>query len=109
MKALFLIGLMGVAFPVQADVYKCLDAGGKTMYQEMPCEKANLKTIKKLEKPAGEPSQEAIERAQQESRDLVQRYNERKKAEQEAAKKAKEKEMEQQKMAQPNEHRTGEE
>ncbi|MDP2963079.1 MAG: DUF4124 domain-containing protein [Sulfurimicrobium sp.] len=111
MKALLLIGMVGMVSPVQADVYRCQDAGGKTMYQEAPCEKANLKTVKKLEKPIGEPSQETIEKAQAESRALVQRYNDRKRAEQEAAKKEKEKEQqgtEQQKTAQPGEHRAGE-
>lgn len=102
MKALLLIVLMGAAFAVQADVYRCQDASGKTMYQETPCEKANLKTVKKLAKPVGEPSPEAIEKAQAESRALVQRYNERKKAEQEAAKK------EQQKTEQPDKSTTGE-
>lgn len=90
MKALLLIGILGMAFPAQADIYRCQDAGGKTVYQGDPCEKANLKTVKKLAKPAGEPSPEAIEKAQAESRALVQSYNERKKAEQEAAKKEKE-------------------
>lgn len=89
MKALLLIGLMAIAFTAQADVYRCQDTGGKTIYQEMPCEKANLTTVKKLEKPVGEPSPEAIEKAQAESRALVQRYNERKQAEREAAKKEK--------------------
>jgi hypothetical protein len=87
MKALLLIGMMAVVVPAQADVYRCQDAGGKTVYQETPCEKANLKTVKKLEKPMGTPSPEAIEKAQAESRALIQSYNERKKAEQEAAKK----------------------
>lgn len=87
MKALLLIGMMAVVVPAQADVYRCQDAGGKTVYQETPCEKANLKTVKKLEKPMGAPSPEAIEKAQAESRALIQSYNERKKAEQEAAKK----------------------
>lgn len=90
MKALLLIGLMAMAFTAQADVYRCQDAGGKTVYQEAPCEKANLKTVKKLEKPVGEPTPEAIEKAQAESRAMIQRYNERKQAEREAAKKAKE-------------------
>lgn len=104
MRALLLMGLMGLVFQVQAEVYRCQDAGGKTVYQEMPCEKANLKTVKKLEKPAGEPSPEAIEKAQAESRALVQRYNERKKAEQEATNK----EKEQQKTVQPDERGAGE-
>ena len=109
MKGLLLIGLMGMAIPVQADVYRCQDAGGKTVYQEAPCEKANLKTVKKLEKPVGEPSPEAIEKAQAESRALVQRYNERKKAEQEAAKKEKEPLVtEQPKTTQPVEQKVGE-
>lgn len=110
MKALLLIGMMGMIFSAQADVYRCQDTSGKTVYQGDPCEKANLKTIKKLEKPAGEPSPEAIEKAQEESRALVQRYNDRKKAEQEAAKKEQEKEQlknDPQKTAQPNELGTG--
>lgn len=89
MKALLLIGLMTMVLPAQADVFRCQDAGGKTVYQEAPCEKANLKTIKKLEKPAS-PTPEAIEKAQADSKAMIQRYNERKKAEQEAAKKGKE-------------------
>jgi len=111
MKALFIIGLTCMTFAAQADIYRCQDAGGKTLYQETPCEKANLKTVKKLAKPLGEPSQEAIEKARTESRELVQRYNERKKAEQEAAKKEQEKEpqkTEQPKTAQPDEHGAGE-
>jgi len=113
MKKLLFICLMGMGFTVQADVYRCQDVGGKTVYQETPCEKANLKTVKKLAKPLGEPSPEAIEKAQAESKALVQRYNESKKAEQEAAKKEQEKEKEQQKMeppktAQPNEYGAGE-
>jgi Skp family chaperone for outer membrane proteins len=108
MKALLLIGLMVMVFPAQADVYRCQDSAGKTMYQEAPCEKANLTTVKKLAKPMGEPSPEAIEKAQAESRALVQRYNERKKAEQEASKKEKEhQETEQKKTAQPDEQTAG--
>lgn len=87
MKALFLIGLLGMAFPVQADVFKCKDAGGKTVYQETPCETANLKAVGKIAKPVGEPSQEAIEKSQAEIKAFNQRYSDRKKAEQEAAKK----------------------
>lgn len=109
MKTLLLTGLMIMAFPAQADVYRCQDAGGRTVYQEAPCEKANLKTVKKLEKPAGEPSPEAIEKAQAESRALVQRYNERKKAEKEAAAKEKEpQETEPQKTPPPDEKKAGE-
>lgn len=104
MKALLLTGLMAMVFPAQADVYRCQDAGGKTVYQEAPCEKANLTTVKKLEKPAGEPSPEAIEKAQAESRALAQRYNERRKARQEAQKK----ENGQPPAAPPGERRTGE-
>lgn len=108
MKTLLLIGLMGLAFPAQADIYRCQDASGKTVYQETPCEKANLKTVKKLEKPIGEPTPEAIEKAQAESRALIQSYNERKKAEQEAAKKEKEQQKaDPQKTPQPVENVTG--
>jgi len=106
MKALLFVGLIGMAVPVQADVYRCQDVGGKTVYQETPCEKANLTTVKKLAKPLGEPSHEAIEKAQAESRTLIQSYNERKKAEQEAAKKEQQK-TDQQKTAQPDEHGAG--
>ncbi|MFA5241466.1 MAG: DUF4124 domain-containing protein [Sulfuricella sp.] len=108
MKALLLIGMIAVVVPAQADVYRCQDAGGKTVYQETPCEKANLTTVKKLAKPVGEPSQEAIEKAQAESRTLIQSYNERKKAEQEAAKKEKEpQKTDPQKTAQPVERGAG--
>mgnify|MGYP003445830744 CR=1 FL=1 len=108
MKALLLIGLMGMVFPAQADVYRCQDTSGKTVYQEDPCEKAKLKTVKKLEKPMGEPTPEAIEKAQAESRALIQSYNERKKAEQEAAKKEKEQlKNDQPKTAQPVENGAG--
>ena len=109
MKALLLIGMMAVVVPTQADVYRCQDAGGKTVYQETPCEKANLKTVKKLEKPIGAPSPEAIEKAQAEARALIQSYNERKKAEQEAAKKETgPKETGQKEADQQNEHKANE-
>lgn len=104
MKALLMTALMAMIFPVQADVYRCEDKGGKTIYQQMPCEKANLATVKKLEKPAGEPSPEAIEKAQAESRAMIQRYNERKQAEREAAKK----EKSQPPATQQEEHKSGE-
>lgn len=87
MKTLFLIALLGMVFPVQADVYRCQDAGGKTVYQEAPCEKENLKTVRKLARPVGEPSQETIEKSQAEIKAFNQRYSDRKKAEQEAAQK----------------------
>ncbi len=87
MKALLLIGLLGVIFPAQADVYRCKDAGGKTVYQETPCETANLKAVGKVAKPASAPSQEAIEKSQAEIKAFNQRYSDRKKAEQEAANK----------------------
>lgn len=108
MKALLMTGLMAMILPAHADVYRCQDTGGKTIYQEMPCEKANLTTVKKLEKPVGEPSPEAIEKAQAESRALIQRYNERKQAEREASRKETEKPQTQQKTEKPNEHENGE-
>ncbi|MBZ0104107.1 MAG: DUF4124 domain-containing protein [Sulfuricella denitrificans] len=108
MRALLLAGLMAMIFPAQADVYRCQDTGGKTIYQEAPCEKANLTTVKKLEKPVGEPSPEAIEKAQAESRAMVQRYNERKKTEQESARKETEKAKVQQNTEHPDEHDAGE-
>lgn len=103
MKALLLIALMGVVLPVQADAYKCRDAAGKTVYQEKPCETANLKAIGKIAKPVGEPSQEAIAKSKAEAEAFNQRYSERKKAEQEAEQKA----AGQQKTDQPNERRNG--
>lgn len=104
MKALLLIALMGVVFPVQADAYKCRDAGGGTVYQEKPCETANLKAVGKIAKPVGEPSQQAIEKLQAEVKASKQRDSDRKKAEQETA----QKEAGQQKTDQPNEHGNGE-
>lgn len=104
MKALFLICLLGTAFAAQADVYRCRDAGGKTVYQEIPCETANLKAVGKVAKPVGEPSQEAIEKSQAEVKAFNERYSARKKAEQEAAKK----ENGEQATAQPGESKAGE-
>lgn len=86
MKALLLIGMMGIVFPAQADVYKCKDTAGKTVYQETPCEASRLKPVGKIAKPLGEPSQEAIEKTQAEIKAFDQRHSDRKKAEQEAEK-----------------------
>lgn len=104
MKALLLIGLMGIVFQVQADAYKCRDTGGKTVYQDTPCERANMKAVGKVAKPVGDPSQEAIEKSQAEIKAFNQRYSERKKAEQDATKK----ENGQQETAQPGKSTAGE-
>lgn len=105
MNKLLLIGLMSIVFPVQADVYKCVDTGGKTVYQQTPCEKANLKTVKKLEKsvdPSPEAIQQAVEKSQADIKAYNQRHSERKKAVQEAP--AKEQEAPIQENGQQDEH-----
>lgn len=99
---LLLVVSMGAVFPAHADAYRCLDAGGKTVYQEKPCETTNLKAVGKVAKPVGEPSQQAIEKSQAEVNAFNKRYSERKKAEQEAEKKEAEQIEAQQKANPPN-------
>lgn len=47
-----MIALMGLALPVQAEVYKCMDANGRSVYQEMPCETSKLQQVGTVKKPA---------------------------------------------------------
>lgn len=104
MKALLLISLMGIVFPVQADAYRCKDSAGKTIYQEKPCETANLTPVGKVAKPVGTYSPEAAEKAQAEVKAYNQRQAERLKSAQEAAKS----ENGQQEAAKPKEPLAGE-
>lgn len=63
MKLLILIGLLFTVSTSHADVFKCTGDNGRTIYQEQPCEKSDLKEIGKV-KPPPEPSKEERERMQ---------------------------------------------
>lgn len=63
MKLFILIGLLFAVSTSHADVFKCTGDSGRTVYQEQPCEKSDLKEIGKV-KPPPEPSKEERERMQ---------------------------------------------
>jgi len=50
--------LVLVAFPVHAEIYKCMDANGRAAYQEMPCENTKLKQAGTVKRPASIPDGE---------------------------------------------------
>lgn len=52
MNKLLLIALALISFQAQADVYKCVDAKGRSVYQATPCEAASLKSVGTVKKPS---------------------------------------------------------
>ncbi len=46
-------GLLALAFPVSAQVYKCVDKAGRTTYQQLPCPEAQKATRMDIQRDAG--------------------------------------------------------
>ncbi|MDP2829562.1 MAG: DUF4124 domain-containing protein [Sulfuricellaceae bacterium] len=63
MRLFVLIGLLSLAITSHADAFKCTGDNGRTVYQEQPCEKSNLKEVGKI-KPPPESSKEERDRMQ---------------------------------------------
>jgi hypothetical protein len=56
MKRLLLASLLALAFPASAQLFKCVNAQGKTVYQDQPCEdKSKQSTIRGSTAPAAAP------------------------------------------------------
>ena len=60
MKRLLLASLLALALPASAQLFKCVNAQGKTIYQDQPCEeKSKQSTLKGAPAPAAAPVEEA--------------------------------------------------
>lgn len=67
MKRLLLASLLALAFPASAQLFKCVNAQGKTIYQDQPCEeKSKQSTLRGATAPAAAPPAEEAKDAPKE-------------------------------------------
>ena len=59
MRTAFLVVAALLAAPASAQVYKCVDASGKTVYSQSPCPAGPAAQVLSSTKPAAEPTEEA--------------------------------------------------
>src|SRR5262245_43460571 len=66
------LALALIALPVTAEVYKCPDASGKSVYQDSPCDGSVPRSVAPQPKaPAGGMSMDSLSRLSSEDRDLA--------------------------------------
>ncbi len=91
MRSVMILAALALAGSAHAQVYKCVDASGKTVYMQSPCPKGDRATTIDRNAPAAAPAPAAGQNAapgQKSAAQLEQEFRKRRLEQQEASKKA---------------------